>query len=50
MKYAILAGDTVVNVAIADGPLSDNWILIDDLYPMPGIGWKYINGAFSEAV
>lgn len=49
MKYAILAGDTVVNVAISTIPMGDNWILIDGLDPMPGIGWKYIDGVFTEA-
>lgn len=49
MKYPILAGDTVVNVAISDVPMGDNWICIDGLDPEPGIGWKYINGAFLEA-
>lgn len=48
--YAILVGDTVNGVAIADAPLGDigQWIDVSDLNPRPGPGWKYIDGVFSE--
>jgi hypothetical protein len=29
MKYAIITNGTVVNIAVADGPLFDNWIPAD---------------------
>ena len=49
MRYAIVLDGTVVNIALAAAPISDNWILIDGLHPMPGIGWTYANGVFAEA-
>lgn len=48
MRYAIVTCGVVSNIALAAAPISDNWILIDGLDPMPGIGWKYADGVFSE--
>lgn len=39
-RYAIVSGDEVVNVAIADYPLGENWIESDEA----GIGWKHKDG------
>lgn len=48
--YAIIIGDTVDGIAVADSPLSDlgQWIDVSDLNPRPNPGWKYIDGVFSE--
>jgi hypothetical protein len=42
MKYAIIQNNTVVNVAVADAPLADNWIASE----VAAIGDTYENGAF----
>jgi len=42
MKYAIIENSTVVNIAVADAPLADNWIESDTA----AIGDTYENGQF----
>ena len=46
MKYAIIENGVVVNTALADAPLADNWIQSD----VAGIGWSYENGVLIEPV
>jgi len=46
MKYAIIELGRVVNVAIADSPMGDNWIEDE----AAGIGWTYSNGVFTAPV
>jgi hypothetical protein len=42
-RYAIVKGDIVDGIAIADGPLETNgvWVCVDDVDPEPGPGWSY---------
>lgn len=42
MKYAIIENNTVINVAVADAPLADNWIASE----VATIGDTYENGEF----
>lgn len=42
--YAIVENGKVINVALADGPLADNWIQSDEA----GIGWDYDGTNFIE--
>lgn len=42
MRYAIINGTLVENVAIADAPLGEKWIASE----VAGPGWKYENGVF----
>ncbi len=46
--YAVVKGDLVDGIAIADAPLDTDgkWICVDGMEPQPGPGWKYENGAF----
>jgi hypothetical protein len=46
--YAVIKGEVVDGIALADAPLDTDgkWILIDGMEPMPGPGWKYENDAF----
>lgn len=46
--YAVVKGNVVDGIAIADAPLETDgqWICIDNLDVKPGPGWKYENGAF----
>lgn len=46
MRYAIIENNTVVNVAVADQPLADNWIEAGSA----AIGDTYDNGQFSKPV
>ena len=41
--YAVIKGDVVDGIAIADAPLETDgkWICIDDLDVKPGPGWTY---------
>lgn len=48
MKFAIVESGVVVNVAVADGPLAENWVDLTGIEPSPGPGWLYANGTFSE--
>lgn len=48
MHYAIIHDGTVVNVAVADSPLADNWVSIEGK-PV-GIGFSYSNGVFVAPV
>lgn len=45
MRYAIIDGGVVRNIAIADNPQSTNWIESD----VASVGWGYVDGAFVEA-
>lgn len=50
--YAVVKGDTVDGIAIADSPLDTDgiWICVDGMEPMPGPYWTYKNGAFAPPV
>lgn len=43
MRYAIIEDDKVINVAVSDEPLADNWIKSDTAE----IGYIYADGEFS---
>lgn len=47
--YAVIKGDVVDGIAIADDPLDTDgkWVCIDDLEVKPGPGWRYENDQFS---
>lgn len=45
MRYVIVEGGVVINVAVADAPLADNWVRSDVL----SIGQK-LDGTFPEQV
>jgi len=45
MNFAIVEDCVVVNVAVSDSPLADNWIELPD---GAGIGWSYIDGEFVD--
>jgi len=42
-RYAIVVDFVVVNIAVAEYPIAQNWIESD----VAGIGWSYVNGVFS---
>lgn len=42
MRYAIVKDGVVLNVAVANAPLADNWIATTTANP----GWLYQNGEF----
>lgn len=50
-KYAVVLGEIVDGVAIADAPLdlgpAHLWIDLTDVNPEPGRDWSYKNGVFS---
>jgi hypothetical protein len=48
--YAVIKGDRVDGIAIADSPLNidGEWVCVDGLDPRPGSGFRYIDGAFHE--
>lgn len=50
--YAVIKGNLVDGVAIADSPLETDgqWICIDGMNPQPGPFWIYENGSFKEPV
>ena len=47
--YAVIKGNVVDGIAIADAPLQTGsvWICVDAMDPMPGPGWTYENDTFS---
>jgi len=47
--YAIIKGEEVDGIAIADAPLDTDgvWIEITDMTPQPGPTWKYVDGVFT---
>lgn len=49
-KYAVLKGDIVDCIAIADAPVQrwpdEVWIDVTDANPQPGPNWRYENGVF----
>jgi hypothetical protein len=50
--YAVIKGNIVDGIAIADAPLQTDgvWICIDDVDPKPSRDWTYENGVFSPPV
>jgi hypothetical protein len=48
-KFAIVKGEIVDGIALADAPMSTDgtWIDLDGIEPQPGPGWTYSDGAFS---
>lgn len=46
MNYAIIENDIVVNVAVSESPLADNWIASE----VAAIGDTYENGQFRKPV
>ena len=46
MRFVILENNIVVNIALADGPLGENWIQNDTA----GIGWSYDGKTFTAPV
>ena len=47
--YAVIKGNVVDGIAIADAPLQTGsvWVCVDGMDPMPGPGWTYENDTFS---
>jgi len=50
--YAVIKGEVVDGIAIADAPLDTDgmWVCIDGMDPMPGPNWTYKNGVFAPPV
>ncbi len=48
-KFAIVKGDLVDGIALADAPMSTDgtWVDLTGVTPQPGPGWTYSDGAFS---
>ena len=46
MRFAIIENGIVVNVAVSESPLADNWIASEEAE----IGLTYANGVFSPVV
>jgi len=46
-KYAIIIDSIVANIALADGPLANNWVSLQGISPQPGIGWSYNGSTFT---
>ena len=42
-NYAIIENEIVINIALSDEPLAENWIASEEA----AIGWTYIDGQFS---
>lgn len=53
MIYAIIQSGVVVNTIVADPEFISQFypesIRIDNLDPIPGIGWLYLDGVFSPS-
>lgn len=49
-RFAIINSNTVENIAIADSPLTADWIDLTDIDPQPGSGWAYLAGVFTAPV
>lgn len=51
-KYAIVIGNVVDGIAIAEQPLdvAGVWVCVDDLDPQPGPRWTYESGVFTRPV
>ena len=47
--YAVVKGDVVDGITIADAPLDTDgiWVDVTNVTPPPGRDWKYIDGVFS---
>lgn len=47
-KFAIIIGELVDGIALAENPLSTGhlWVDITDLNPKPSPGWTYVGGIF----
>lgn len=43
MRFAIIERNTVINIALADSPLAENWVESETA----GVGWSYVDGVFS---
>jgi hypothetical protein len=54
MEYAIIVGEIVANVIVADASFvatsAPGAIRIDNISPVPGIGWKYSGSTFTPPV
>lgn len=50
--YAVLKGNVVDGIAVADAPLETGhvWICVDNVNPQPGPHWTYENGVFTPPV
>jgi hypothetical protein len=50
--YAVIKGNIVDGIAIADAPLDTDgvWVCVDNVSPTPGPTWTYENGVFSPPV
>lgn len=50
--YAVVKGDVVDGIAIADAPLDTSgvWICVDNVVPQPSRDWLYKDGVFSPPV
>lgn len=48
-RFAVIKGDLVDGIAIAEAPLDTDgkWIDLDGVTPQPGPGWKYDGATFS---
>ena len=44
-NYAIIEDGKVINVAVAEEAINENWVLLPDT---AGKGWDYINGQFVD--
>lgn len=45
LNYAIIENGEITNIAVAESPLAENWLLLPDGF---GIGDLYIGGEFSK--
>lgn len=46
-QYAILMGSTIVNMAMADTAINQNWRDVEYLFPTPSIGWITTDGGLT---
>lgn len=51
-KFAVIRGEIVDGIALAEAPLETDgvWIDLTDVSPQPGPRWTYKNGVFSPPV
>lgn len=50
--YAVIKGEVVDGIAVADAPLTTDgvWICVDDVLPQPSRDWTYKDGVFAPPV
>ena len=46
-RFAVIANNKVLNIAIADEPQTEFWVDLTGMDPEPGFTWTYVDGVFT---